>query len=93
MVMEPRPVSYAFRMPSRPAMMPRVGKSGPGTKRIRSAMVALGASSRCSEASMTSPMLCGGILVAMPTAMPSLPLTSRLGKRVGNTVGSLNSPL
>jgi hypothetical protein len=28
-----------------------------------------------------SPMLCGGIEVAMPTAMPAAPLASRLGKR------------
>ena len=32
--------------------------------------------------------LCGGMLVAMPTAMPWLPFTSRLGKRVGSTSGS-----
>ena len=34
-------------------------------------------------ASMTSPRLWGGMLVAMPTAMPWLPLTSRFGKRAG----------
>ena len=28
---------------------------------------------------MTSPRLCGGMLVAMPTAMPAEPLTSRFG--------------
>ena len=32
---------------------------------------------------MTSRRLCGGMLVAMATAMPSLPLTSRLGNRAG----------
>ena len=36
----------------------------------------------------TSPMLCGGILVAMPTAMPLVPLISRLGRRAGRTEGS-----
>ena len=36
---------------------------------------------------MTSPRLWGGMLVAMPTAMPWLPLTSRFGKRAGSTVG------
>ena len=40
------------------------------------------------QASTISRRLCGGILVAMPTAMPSLPLTSRLGTRVGRTSGS-----
>ena len=36
---------------------------------------------------MTSPRLCGGMLVAMPTAMPCDPLTNRLGKRAGSTCG------
>ena len=31
------------------------------------------------QASITSPRLCGGMLVAMPTAMPPAPLTSRFG--------------
>jgi hypothetical protein len=38
--------------------------------------------------SHTSLRLCGGMLVAMPTAMPAAPFTSRLGTRVGITVGS-----
>ena len=37
---------------------------------------------------MTSVRLCGGKFVAMPTAMPLLPLTSRFGTRVGRTSGS-----
>ena len=40
------------------------------------------------QALMTSVRLCGGMLVAMPTAMPELPLTMRLGMRAGRTVGS-----
>ena len=40
-------------------------------------------------ASTISFRLCGGILVAMPTAMPVEPLTRRLGMRVGRTTGSL----
>ena len=75
-------------MPSRPRMIPAVGKSGPGMKRISSATVALGLRTRWTAASITSPMLWGGMLVAMPTAMPAEPLTSRLGKRVGSTTGS-----
>ena len=43
-------------------------------------------------ASITSPRLWGGMLVAMPTAMPWLPLTSRFGKRAGSTVGSSLDP-
>ena len=42
------------------------------------------------QASITSPRLCGGMLVAMPTAMPPAPLTSRLGKRAGRTDGSFS---
>ena len=38
--------------------------------------------------SMTSRRLCGGTLVAMPTAMPDEPFTSRLGIGAGRTVGS-----
>ena len=40
------------------------------------------------QASITSPRLCGGMLVAMPTAMPPAPLTSRFGNFAGRTVGS-----
>ncbi len=40
----------------------------------------------------TSRRLCGGMLVAMPTAMPALPLISRFGKRDGRTVGSWLRP-
>ena len=41
-----------------------------------------------STASQTSRRLCGGILVAIPTAIPSVPLTSRFGIFAGRTVGS-----
>ncbi len=34
-------------------------------------------------------MLCGGMFVAMPTAMPDEPFTSRFGNRVGSTSGSV----
>src|SRR6056300_1339712 len=34
--------------------------------------------------------LCGGILVAIPTAIPEAPLTSNPGILVGSTVGSFN---
>ena len=43
-------------------------------------------------ARMTSPRLCGGTLVAMPTAMPVLPLTSSCGNRAGMTIGSSPVP-
>jgi hypothetical protein len=41
---------------------------------------------------MTSTRLCGAMLVAMPTAMPVVPLTSRLGNADGMTVGSVSWP-
>ena len=41
---------------------------------------------------MTSPRLWVGMLVAMPTAMPWLPFTSRFGNRDGITSGSLREP-
>ena len=39
----------------------------------------------------TSRRLCGGMLVAMPTAMPAEPLTSRFGNRPGRTVRLLRA--
>ena len=69
-------------------MIPLVGKSGPFTCSIRSLRVALGSSSTQMAASITSPRLWGGMLVAIPTAMPAEPLTSRLGNRLGSTRGS-----
>ncbi len=51
-------------------------------------MVASGLSISSSTALATSRRLCGGMLVAMPTAMPREPLTSRLGILDGSTVGS-----
>ncbi len=69
-------------------MMPPVGKSGPGTMRIRSSTVESGLWMSAIVASMISARLCGGMLVAMPTAMPPEPLTSRFGKRAGRTIGS-----
>ncbi len=90
MVMLPRPVSNASRMPERPRMMPPVGKSGPGTMRISSSSGVSGLAISARVASMISPGLCGGMLVAMPTAMPLPPLISRLGKLAGRTFGSLS---
>ena len=40
----------------------------------------------------SSPALCGGIAVAMPTAMPVVPLASRLGNAAGRTTGSSSLP-
>ena len=75
-------------MPARPMMMPPVGKSGPGTSSISSSIVRSGLSMSAIAASITSPRLWVGMLVAMPTAMPLAPLTRRFGKRAGSTAGS-----
>ena len=90
--MLPCPVVYAWRMPAVPRMIAAVGKSGPGSTSMRSSIVAPGRPARSRQASMTSPRLCGGMLVAIPTAMPDEPLTSRLGKRAGSTRGSWREP-
>ena len=55
-------------------------------------MLSAGSPISAMQASISSPRLCGGILVAMPTAMPPAPLTSRLGKRAGSTTGSCSLP-
>ena len=70
-------------------MMPPVGKSGPGMISISSGRSIAGLSISAIVPSTISPRLCGGMLVAMPTAMPPAPLTSRFGKRAGRTRGSL----
>ena len=51
-------------------------------------MVASGLSTSSCTAFTTSRRLCGGMLVAIPTAMPLEPLTRRLGILEGRTVGS-----
>ena len=71
-------------------MMPPVGKSGPGTIFISSSSEVSGSAISASVASMISPGLCGGMLVAMPTAMPLAPLISRLGNFAGRTFGSFS---
>jgi hypothetical protein len=48
-----------------------------------------GLSMSATAARQTSAKLCGGMEVAMPTAMPEPPLTSRLGSFDGRTLGSV----
>ena len=71
-------------------MNPAVGKSGPGTICISSPSVICGFSMSAMQAATISPRLCGGMFVAMPTAMPDEPLMSRFGTREGSTAGSLS---
>ena len=85
----PRPVRYASRMPRAPVddaagrevrarhqyfMMPSMSH-----RRIRRAAPRWRRRSRV--------RLCGGMLVAMPTAMPDEPFTSRFGTTAGSTSG------
>ena len=91
----PRPVLYASSIPRRPRISAPIGKSGPFIICMISSMeVSLSSSIRLSiiftVAPITSFKLCGGILVAIPTAIPVVPFTNRLGKRDGSTVGSFS---
>ena len=75
-----------------PWMIPAVGKSGPGMSSQRSGIVSSGRSISARQASMTSRRLCGGMLVAIPTAIPVEPLINRLGTLVGRIEGSVSEP-
>jgi len=79
---------YALWTAFRPTMFAPVGKSGPLTCSIRSSTVQSGSLISATVASITSPRLCGGMFVDIPTAIPEEPLTSRLGNAAGNTSGS-----
>ena len=59
---------------------------------MRSSTVACGLSSRAVRASQSSPRLCVGMLVAIPTAMPDEPLSRRFGTFVGRMAGSSRLP-
>ena len=80
------PVS-ALRCFSKRKIVPPVGKSGPVTYLHRSSEVRSGSSMSAIVASTISPRWWGGMLVAMPTAMPELPLMSRFGSLAGRTDG------
>ena len=97
----PFPVEYMSKIPSMPWIDAPVGKSGPVICSMYFSIESSGVcnfSSPCSiisftwrlTAPATSVKLCGGIFVAIPTAIPSLPLSSKLGSFAGNTVGSFS---
>ena len=65
-----------------------VGKSGPLTMPASSSVVVSAFSINAMTASQISLRLCGGMFVAMPTAMPDAPFRSRFGMRAGSTHGS-----
>ncbi len=83
----PFPVRYISLIPG-PEINAPVGKSGPVTISARASTLVSGLLMYVTIASHTSVRLCGGILVAMPTAMPVAPFKSRLGSFAGNVSGS-----
>ena len=87
-VIFPLPVVYACFIPSLPRISPSVGKSGPLITLIRSSSVTSSSSIILIIPSITSFKLCGGIFVAIPTAIPDEPFIKSVGILVGNTVGS-----
>mmetsp|Transcript_53994 Transcript_53994/g.101407 ORF Transcript_53994/g.101407 Transcript_53994/m.101407 type:complete len:216 (-) Transcript_53994:733-1380(-) len=92
MTVEPLPVKYICLAPDLPMMIPPVGKSGAGTSLKSSSSGRSRSSSSARSASTISPKLCGGQLVAMPTAMPVAPFNSSIGNRAGRTIGSTSEP-
>ena len=70
--------------------MPPVGKSGPGIYFISSFNLISLFSINAIVPLIISPKLCGGILVAIPTAIPPAPFTRRFGYWAGNTSGSFS---
>ena len=75
---------------------PPVGKSGPGMTLNNSSNFTCSpfcaALAKTTNASATSIKLCGGMLVAIPTAIPVLPLINTFGSFAGNTIGSCCDP-
>ena len=67
---------------------PAVGKSGPFTCSIKPSIDMFGSSIKATNPFIISFRLCGGILVAIPTAIPSDPFTRRVGMADGKTAGS-----
>ena len=77
-------------IPSLPKIVAPVGKSGPLMTVINCSSVTSSSSIILISPSIISFKLWGGILVAIPTAIPEEPLISNAGTLVGSTVGSCN---
>ena len=78
-MIEPLPLLYPCFKLSMPTIIPPVGKSGPGTFFINCEIVIFLLFIKATVASIISPKLCGGMLVAIPTAIPPAPLTNKFG--------------
>src|SRR3989344_9262336 len=77
-------------MPELSIIIAPVGKAGPLMIWINSFIAISGLFIVVIIPSHTSIILCGGTLVAMPTAIPELPLIKRLGIFEGKIDGSFN---
>mmetsp|Transcript_6804 Transcript_6804/g.19804 ORF Transcript_6804/g.19804 Transcript_6804/m.19804 type:complete len:427 (-) Transcript_6804:578-1858(-) len=88
----PLPVLYSFRTPSSPTISAPVGKSGAGISENRRSSDREGFLMSAMHASTSSPSWCGGMLVAIPTAIPVAPFSSRKGSFAGRMVGSTSFP-
>ena len=93
-LIEPRPVSYAFLISEVPTIVAAVGKSGPLMCCIKPSVVISGSGLSISAItpSTTSFKLWGGIFVAIPTAIPEVPFNNNIGSLVGSTDGSSKEP-
>ena len=69
-----------------------VGKSGAGMCFMSPFILMSGSAISAFSPCTTSRRLCGGMRVAIPTAIPDAPFTSRCGIRAGRTVGSSREP-
>ena len=88
----PLPVLYASYIPAFPSIVPPVGKSGPEISFINSSIDTFGLLIKLMQPFKTSVILWGGILVAIPTAIPDEPFTNKFGIFVGNTSGISSLP-
>ena len=87
-VIFPLPVVYACLIASLPRIIPPVGKSGPFIICINCSSVTLSSSIIFTIPFITSVRLCGGIFVAIPTAIPDEPFIRSAGILAGKTAGS-----
>ena len=75
-----------------PTIVAAVGKSGPLIYCINPSVVIFGLSINAITPSTTSFKLCGGMFVAIPTAIPEVPFNKSIGSLVGKTEGSSKEP-
>ena len=91
-VIDPFPDLKVSLIPSLPNIWPPVGKSGPLINSKSSLSSVEGFLIIALRPSINSPKLCGGILVAIPTAIPDDPFNRSWGILAGKTFGSCCEP-